>query len=79
MCGFEGICPEEVRNKREWLSWWSTTLPRSGSRVRVPSRALHMKRGSRFLVGSLFFCARFRLWMTANYEYLDIESTLMFP
>ena len=28
---------------REWLSWWSTTLPRSGSRVRVPSRALAMK------------------------------------
>ena len=26
---------------REWLSWWSTTLPRSGSRVRVPSRALN--------------------------------------
>ena len=25
---------------REWLSWWSTTLPRLGSRVRVPSRAL---------------------------------------
>ena len=24
---------------REWLSWWSTTLPRSGPRVRVPSRA----------------------------------------
>ena len=23
----------------EWLSWWSTTLPRSGPRVRVPSRA----------------------------------------
>ena len=30
-------------NMREWLSWWSTTLPRSGSRVRVPSRALAMK------------------------------------
>ena len=28
-------------NMREWLSWWSTTLPRSGSRVRVPSRALN--------------------------------------
>ena len=28
-------------NMREWLSWWSTTLPRSGSRVRVPSRALY--------------------------------------
>ena len=27
-------------NMREWLSWWSTTLPRSGPRVRVPSRAL---------------------------------------
>ena len=27
-------------DKREWLSWWSTTLPRLGSRVRVPSRAL---------------------------------------
>ena len=25
---------------REWLSWWSTTLPRSGSRVRAPSVAL---------------------------------------
>ena len=24
---------------REWLSWWSTTLPRSGSRVRVPFSA----------------------------------------
>ena len=27
-------------HRREWLSWWSTTLPRLGSRVRVPSRAL---------------------------------------
>ena len=30
----------QTSNKmREWLSWWSTTLPRLGSRVRVPSRA----------------------------------------
>ena len=30
-----------MENKmHEWLSWWSTTLPRSGPRVRVPSRAL---------------------------------------
>ena len=28
------------KNMRKWLSWWSTTLPRSGPRVRVPSRAL---------------------------------------
>ena len=29
---------------REWLSWWSATLPRSRPRVRVPSRALKTKR-----------------------------------
>ena len=30
---------------REWLSWWSTTLPRSGSRVRisVPLRSVLTK------------------------------------
>ncbi len=35
------------RTVREWLSWWSTTLPRSGPRVRVPSRAL-IKNGDTF-------------------------------
>ena len=35
-----------ICNMLEWLSWWSTTLPRSGSRVRVPSRALlNIERG----------------------------------
>ena len=29
-----------LTNMREWLSWWSATLPRSRPRVRVPSRAL---------------------------------------
>ena len=29
---------------REWLSWWSATLPRSRPRVRVPSRALFKKK-----------------------------------
>ena len=29
---------------REWLSWWSATLPRSRPRVRVPSRAFSCKR-----------------------------------
>ena len=29
---------------REWLSWWSATLPRSRPRVRVPSRAFFMQR-----------------------------------
>ena len=33
-------------NMREWLSWWSTTLPRSGPRVRVPSRALFKNCGN---------------------------------
>ena len=41
-------------NMREWLSWWSTTLPRSGSRVRVPSRALSDKRRG-IRNGCLFF------------------------
>ena len=40
---------------REWLSWWSTTLPRSGSRVRVPSRALFICSGSLDLQGFRFF------------------------
>ena len=31
---------QNTKDMREWLSWWSTTLPRSGPRVRVPSRAL---------------------------------------
>ena len=39
------ICPLDVTTNvitemREWLSWWSATLPRSRPRVRVPSRAL---------------------------------------
>ena len=41
---------------REWLSWWSTTLPRSGPRVRVPSRALLLRTGNLDLQGFLFFC-----------------------
>ena len=38
---FESCHPDLIM--REWLSWWSTTLPRLGSRVRVPSRALKKK------------------------------------
>ena len=34
---------EKAGTKREWLSWWSATLPRWRSRVRVPSRALLMQ------------------------------------
>ena len=30
---------EKAGTLREWLSWWSATLPRWRSRVRVPSRA----------------------------------------
>ena len=35
---------ERQHSMREWLSWWSATLPRSRPRVRVPSRALKTKR-----------------------------------
>ena len=34
----------QQNSMREWLSWWSATLPRSRPRVRVPSRALKTKR-----------------------------------
>ncbi len=36
----ETVSGYTLTHMREWLSWWSTTLPRSGPRVRVPSRAL---------------------------------------
>ena len=46
------------QSMREWLSWWSTTLPRSGPRVRVPSRALllHEKGASKRM--PLFSCKK---------------------
>ena len=47
-----------LTHMREWLSWWSTTLPRSGPRVRVPSRALQVKRGSTLAKGVTSFCLR---------------------
>ena len=45
---------------REWLSWWSTTLPRSGSRVRVPSRALSIE----YPVFRLQSTAHMREWLS---------------
>ena len=42
------------QSMREWLSWWSTTLPRSGPRVRVPSRALFMEESLWFRLSFLF-------------------------
>ena len=46
-----------LTNMREWLSWWSATLPRSRPRVRVPSRALllHKKGASERM---LFFSCK---------------------
>ena len=49
---------------REWLSWWSTTLPRSGPRVRVPSRALKKRDTSHDV--SLFF----ESCRTRSFEFL---------
>ena len=45
---------------REWLSWWSTTLPRSGPRVRVPSRALSIE----YLVFWLQSTTHMREWLS---------------
>ena len=53
------ILPAEKQgNMREWLSWWSATLPRSRPRVRVPSRALifYTKRSIRKIL--LFSCKK---------------------
>ena len=44
---------------REWLSWWSATLPRSRPRVRVPSRALEKVKGRYESIG-LFAFSRIR-------------------
>ena len=48
------MCSRE-HQMREWLSWWSATLPRSRPRVRVPSRALE-KNESWLENQLLFFC-----------------------
>ena len=42
---------------REWLSWWSATLPRSRPRVRVPSRAFVLRKKGH-PVGCLFLCKK---------------------
>ena len=55
---------------REWLSWWSTTLPRSGSRVRVPSRALLLMMGNFGLQGFPFFYCNVKI----NYTFLLITQ-----
>lgn len=50
---------------REWLSWWSATLPRSRPRVRVPSRALFIFLGS---VDFTAFPAFFALFALSPFE-----------
>ena len=47
-----GCSSDWINSMREWLSWWSTTLPRSGSRVRVPSRALFSE--AEMLINTVF-------------------------
>ena len=47
----------EKEDKREWLSWWSATLPRSRPRVRVPSRAfVNRTETLMFTAFPLFLC-----------------------
>lgn len=63
---------------REWLSWWSTTLPRSGPRVRVPSRALINKKYSNEYF--LFFCPQYsklhNLCSGSLFYYLFLHNLL---
>ena len=48
ICGFEGMFARVAQ-------WWSIALPRRGSRVRIPSRALNDTK-KEISVGYLFFC-----------------------
>ena len=48
ICGFEGMCARVAQ-------WWSIALPRRGSRVRIPSRALNDTK-KEISVGYLLFC-----------------------
>ncbi len=57
---------------REWLSWWSTTLPRSGSRVRVPSRALLNEAETLMNTAFPFFFVPANL--KTVYEACDVEA-----
>ena len=56
---------------REWLSWWSTTLPRLGSRVRVPSRAFILS--SRFLL-DFFNLQEILSYFLKNYSAYILEN-----
>ena len=47
-----------TRSLREWLSWWSATLPRSRPRVRVPSRALKETQKDGIQPDTIFLCFR---------------------
>ena len=47
-----------LTNMREWLSWWSATLPRSRPRVRVPSRALIFYTKRSIQEDALFSCKK---------------------
>ena len=49
---------------REWLSWWSTTLPRSGPRVRVPSRA----RETLYFIGFFYYSKQIVSNIVSNTE-----------
>ncbi len=54
---------------REWLSWWSTTLPRSGSRVRVPSRALNEAKAFSYEGFRFFWFPREGLQETMRFSF----------
>ena len=65
------VSDRQIQNNlhmREWLSWWSTTLPRSGPRVRVPYRALLLMMGNFGLQGFPFFYCNVKI----NYTFLLI-------
>ena len=60
---------QNTKDMREWLSWWSTTLPRSGPRVRVPSRALFISPVNLLYVEFTGFFIIFFILIDCKYPY----------
>ena len=63
------VSNQKHKNMREWLSWWSTTLPRSGPRVRVPSRALFISPVNLLYVEFTGFFIIFFILIDCKYPY----------
>ena len=69
-----------LTSMREWLSWWSATLPRSRPRVRVPSRALFLLvRKLWFIRVSAIFILSFFVDSCRHLSIISVPSRIISP